>query len=304
MYEVKIPATSANLGPGFDALGIALDLYNSYIFEEIDGGIEISGFEEDFNSLENLVYKSMLETFEIIGYQPRGVRIVAECQIPMSRGLGSSAACILGGVIGANLLAGKPLSKDEIFRIATNIEGHPDNIAPALFGGFVTSIMEGEEVYYNKIDLVNGIKFVALIPDFTLSTKAAREVLPKSISYEDGVFNVGRVALLISTLQNGRYDLLNYALKDRLHQPYRGKLIQGYEEIFSKCEKLGALGVYLSGAGPTIMAIVENNNNTFFRKISNYMKLKKFNWNIIELSLNLSGALINKMVNSRMINIV
>ncbi|MDR7870101.1 MAG: homoserine kinase [Tissierellaceae bacterium] len=293
MVEVKIPATSANLGPGFDSLGLALDLYNTFTFEEKSNGVEIHGFEAQYDYENNLVYASMLKTFESIGYSPKGISINADVKIPISRGLGSSASCILGGVLGANALAGNPLSNEEILKLATDIEGHPDNIAPALFGGLVTSIMDEGEVYYNQMDIHNGLKFVAIVPDFTLSTKESREVLPSRINYKDGVFNTGRVALLLSALSNGKFDLLKHGFKDKLHQPYRGKLIQGFDIITSKCDELGALGVYLSGAGPTIMAIVNEDNNSFSKEIKLYLDFLNYNWGVMELKLNLSGSIVN-----------
>lgn len=290
MIEVRVPASSANIGPGFDALGLSLGLYNTYIFQEISRGIEINGFEEGLKEDDNLVYTSMAKTFEAIDYSPKGIRIDGNMQIPISRGLGSSAACILGGVLGANYLAGGPLSKEDVFKLAVDIEGHPDNIAPALFGGLVASIMEKNQVYYNHINISKGIKFIALIPDFTLSTEQSREILPKEISYKDGVYNVGRVALLLSALSNGRFDLLKHGLKDSLHQPYRGKLIQGFDLVSSKCEELGALGVYLSGAGPTIMAIVGDDNKNFLKEIKLYLNSLGYHWEVKELELDLVGA--------------
>lgn len=292
MVEVKIPATSANLGPGFDTLGIALEIYNTYRFKESNDCIIIKGFGDRYSNEDNLVYKSMEETFQAIGYSPKGIIIEADNQIPISKGLGSSAACILGGVIGANSLAGNILSQGEVFKLATRIEGHPDNIAPALYGGLVVSIMDGEELYYNRVDIHKGLKFVALIPDFPLSTKLAREALPSQIPHKHGVYNTGRVALLLSVLSNGRFDLLKYALKDKLHQPYRGKLIKGYDKITKKCDEFGVLGTYLSGAGPTIMAVVEEDNMNFQEKIKQYLNLLDYNWDVKELKVNLSGAVL------------
>ena len=234
----------------------------------------------------------MLKTFNEIGYSVKGIKIDMNTNIPISRGLGSSAACILGGVIGANELAGSPLSKEEILEIATDIEGHPDNIAPALFGGLVISIMEDNQILYNKIDISKGIKFVALIPDFILSTKEAREALPSTISYDEAIYNVGRVSLLLSALSNGRFDLLKFGVKDILHQPYRGKLIHGFGEIMNKCEEIGCLGVYLSGAGPTIMVIINYDDNSFITKIKKYLYSMKYKWDVKELNLDLSGSIV------------
>lgn len=290
MINIRVPATSANLGPGFDSLGIALNLYNKFSFQETSEGLEIIGSLGDEEDRDNLVYTSMLKTFDFIGYKAKGIRIHIEANIPVSRGLGSSASCILGGVMGANQIAGSPLSIDEIFKLATEIEGHPDNIAPGLFGGFISSLMEGESIYYNKIDIVQGLKFIAIIPDFTLSTKKAREVLPERILYKSAVENVSRVSLLISALSNGRFELLKPALKDNLHQPYRGKLIQGFDEVLNKIYELKGLGGYLSGAGPTIMAITTEDDNSLKKEMKAYLKSMDYNWKVIDLKVDLEGA--------------
>ncbi len=293
MIKVIVPATSANMGPGFDTLGLALNLYNIFTFKEISKGLEINGFDKEYNYENNLVYTSMLETFKEIDYTPKGISIDIESNIPISRGLGSSASCILGGVIGANELAGAPLSKEEVFQLATRIEGHPDNIAPALFGGLIVSVMDGEKILYNKVKVCSGIKFVALVPDFVLSTKEAREVLPSSISFQQGVNNISRVSLLLSALSNGRFDLLKYSFKDALHQPYRGKIIPDFFNIINKCEEMDVLGVYLSGAGPTIMCILEEDNNSFIVDIKRYLNTLKGNWGIKELYIDLEGTRIS-----------
>lgn len=291
MIKVQVPATSANLGPGFDTLGLALNLYNTFTFQEIPEGLEITGCEAKFANENNLVYTSMLKTFNRIGYSINGMKVDIKTDIPVSRGLGSSATCILGGVIGANKIAGSPLTKDEILELATEIEGHPDNIAPALFGGLVVSVMEREKIFYNQINVSKEIKFVALIPDFTLSTRDARHVLPSSVSYGDAIYNIGKVSLLLSALSNGRHDLVKIGIKDKLHQPYRGKLIPRFEEILNKCDEMGSLGVFLSGAGPTIMALIDDQDTSFTEEIQEYLKSIDYNWDVKELELNLSGAI-------------
>ncbi len=290
MIKVRVPATSANLGPGFDSLGLALNLYNNFHFEEIPSGIEIIGALDSESHRANLVYTSMLKTFDHLGYKFKGIRIKIETNIPVSRGLGSSASCILGGVMGANKIAGSPLSIEQIFNLATHIEGHPDNIAPALFGGLIASIMEDEDIYYNKISVADGLKFIALVPDFTLSTKDARAVLPRDISYKEAVENVSRVSLLISALSNGRFDLLKHSLKDNLHQPYRGKLIEGFDKVLNEVYQLNALGGYLSGAGPTIMALVDEEDKDFKKAMLNFLKSKEYNWQVMELKIESQGA--------------
>jgi homoserine kinase len=294
MIEIKIPATSANMGPGFDCLGIALNLYNHFYIEETDGALEIDCGDEAFNNSDNLIYTSMEYTYEKLnlGKLPRGLRIKCTASIPVSRGLGSSAACILGGVIGASELAGGVLSKDEILNIATEIEGHPDNLAPALFGGMIVSIMDNDRVYYERINIPQGVKFCVMIPDFKLSTKEARAVLPSSINFKDSVFNVGRVALMLAALTNGNWDLLRVACEDKLHQPYRGRLIKGYDEIISQVKNQDYMAVFISGAGPSIMAILRENDNSFMDNISNYFKNNNLPWSLKELKPEPSGSVI------------
>lgn len=292
MIKVKVPATSANIGPGFDCLGVALNLYNTFYFEEIEKGLDIQGCCEEFSNENNLIYTSMKKCFERIGYNFKGIRIIIEDDIPLSRGLGSSAACIVGGVIGANEIAGKVLSKEEILKLAVEIEGHPDNVAPAIFGGMTVAIQDEDNMHYSKINVAKGLKFYAMIPDFTLSTKESRAVLPKEIPYKDGVFNVGRVALLITALTNGEFHLLKTSCYDKLHQIYRGKLIQDFDRIKEKCEEFGSLGMFLSGAGPTLMALDEDKNNKFYTDIKGFLKTLDNKWEVKPLDIDFSGAMV------------
>jgi len=292
MIKIRVPATSANLGPGFDCLGIALNLYNTFIFEEIDKGIEFIGCSEKFKNEDNLVYTSMKKCFEKIGYTPSGIRIKMQCDIPVSRGLGSSAACILAGVMAASELAGGVLSKDEILEIAVDIEGHPDNLAPALYGGMTASIKDKEKIYVEEINLSKTLNFCALIPGFILSTEKSRSVLPKEISYKDALFNIGRTSLLIAALSNGNIEMLKIACEDMLHQSYRGKLIKNYEEITEKCKELNSKAVFLSGAGPTIMNIIDKEDKEFIEGIIEYVASFQDKWTVKPLSVDYSGAII------------
>jgi len=292
VVEVRVPASSANMGPGFDCLGVALNLYNRFQIEESGSGLLIDGCEETYRNEKNLVYVSMQKCFEKIGCGNRykGLKINVESDIPISRGLGSSAACILGGVLAANEIGRGNLNKNEILEIASEIEGHPDNVAPALFGGMTASIKDGDRVYFEKIKLPPGLKFCAIIPDFKLSTKEARAVLPDSIPYKDGVYNVGRVSLLIAALSNGNFDMLKLACKDRLHEIYRGKLIGNYNEIVEECNRLNSLCVFLSGAGPTIMAVLKEEETDFRRQMEEYLSKLECKWIIKELKSDNNGA--------------
>lgn len=293
MVEVRVPATSANIGPGFDALGIAFKYYNYYEFEEINQGLEFEGFLEEFCNKDNIVYKSMERCFNECGYKPRGLKITQlEQNVPISRGLGSSSSCIVAGLIGANKLAGNPLTQDELFSLAVEIEGHPDNVAPAFFGDLITSVMEGSKVYYNKVNIQKGIKFVALIPNFKLSTEKARSVLPKEVNFKDAVYNLSRVALMISAFASGEYDLLKVACNDKLHEQYRGNLINNFEDIVEQSKNEGALCTFISGAGPTIMSIIKDENTLYIKNIEKYLEKLDDSWQVIELEVDSEGATI------------
>ncbi|MBE6051296.1 MAG: homoserine kinase [Clostridium sp.] len=293
MIKVRVPATSANMGPGFDSLGIALNLYNEFSFEEIEEGIRFKGFPEEFCNEENIVYQSMMKCFNKAGYLVKGLEICALKQdIPVSRGLGSSSSCIVGGLVGANAILKNKFSKDELLQMAVEIEGHPDNVAPALLGDMVVAIMEKDRVYYEKIKVHDGLKFIPVIPNFRLSTKDAREVLPKQISLQDGIHNVSRSSLLVASMISGNKELLRYACKDKFHEDYRSELIPGFKELKNEAYRVGALGSYLSGAGPTIMVISDEMKKNFSEEIDKYLKAKSLSWDIYELSIDKLGAIV------------
>ena len=264
MFRVSVPATSANLGAGFDSLGLALSLYNEYEFSEEGTDLIFEGVEREFQNKDNVIFTSMQKVFLKYGYKYKGLKIkVIKQDVPISRGLGSSSSCIVAGLIGAFLIMGKEVNKEEILELAVEIEGHPDNVCPAIFGGITVSVMNDNKVFYNNIEYKDGIKFMALIPEFNLLTKTARAVLPQKVDFKDAVYNLGRAALLMSCFANGKYELLEEATKDKLHQNYRGPLIEGYEEIHNEAFKLGALAFFISGAGPTLMTIVKEDDDKF-----------------------------------------
>ncbi|WPC39331.1 homoserine kinase [Clostridium sp. JS66] len=294
MVEVRVPATSANMGPGFDCLGIAVNMYNKFIVEEIEEGLIFEGCDDKFKNEDNLIYRAMKKCFEKIGYKPTGLKIKIESEIPVSRGLGSSAACVIGGVVCANELAGRVLNNQQLLDLAVEVEGHPDNINPAFCGGMTVSISEGEEVVYNKVNIKEGIKFCALIPNFTLSTEKARAVLPKNVDYKQGIYNIGRTALLISALNNGDFHLLKFACKDKLHEDYRAQLIENFYPVKEQCEKLNCLGVFLSGAGPTIMVMLKEEDNDFTKNIQKFLNTLKSKWTVKELKIENQGVIVNR----------
>lgn len=292
MIRVRVPATSANMGPGFDAMGVALNLYNEYAFEEIENGLEFFGIEEEFCNEENVIYKAMIECFKKRNYKIKGLRIsILKNEIPISRGLGSSSSCIIGGIIGANEIMGQKLSKEELLELAVSIEGHPDNVAPALLGGIVVAIGAKGKVIYDKVRVKDDLEFIPIIPDFKLSTEKARSVLPSKICFKDGVYNVGRVALMVTALNNGNYNLLKFACDDRLHEIYRGNLIKGFDIIKKESYNNGALASFLSGAGPTIMTII-NKKNSFSNKMRDILNREGLNYSILTLYIDNKGAVV------------
>lgn len=268
MYKITIPATSANIGSGFDSLGLAVQLYNIVWMQE-DEDIKITSNDNTEVPLneENLIYSTAQNLFSLCGKTLKGLHIIQENNIPMTRGLGSSSACIVAGLLGANALMGSPLSKDDIVHYAAQMEGHPDNSTPALLGGLVTSVLFEKKVYYVKQKIETDIRLAALVPDFELSTKTARAVLPSTVPHADAVYNLSRSALMSVSIYTGSYQNLKVASDDRLHQPYRMELIPRGKDVFDAVYKAGAYAAYISGAGPTIMAMFDKNDDSFKDRI-------------------------------------
>ena len=241
--SVKVPATTANLGPGFDCLGLALPLYNEITVEEQvmpGSGIEINIIDdnETFDTLSipkdenNIVYKAIELLYNFVGQSVSDIKITIKTNIPVTRGLGSSASVIVGGLVAANELLGKPADKAVILSIASEVEGHPDNVAPAIFGGFCISSMENDgSVSYSKIPWPSDWKLNVIIPDYELDTKIARSVLPVNISIKDAAFNIRKCAMLVDAVYRQDSESMKKCLKDKLHQPYREQLIKGFKEL-------------------------------------------------------------------------
>ncbi|ARP50167.1 MULTISPECIES: homoserine kinase [Caproicibacterium] len=258
MIRIQVPATSANLGSGFDSLGIALNLFNQVWMEEADT-IDISCKDDVQVPIDehNLIYWAASQLYEECGRKLPGMKIVQLNNIPMARGLGSSSACIVAGILGANRLLGTPLDQKDLVSLATRIEGHPDNVAPAIEGGLVASAIEGEKVYSVSVPVSEKIRFVVFIPPFELKTEKARSVLPDTYSRADAVYNLSRSALMTASLFSGNLENLRVAVQDRIHQPYRCGLIANYDDVYRMSYELGTLGTCVSGAGPTIISMVK-----------------------------------------------
>ncbi len=265
--NLSVPATTANLGPGFDCIGAALTLSNEFKFTRLNRGefsitvtgTEAAGVKTDSS---NLVYQAFVKLYQYIDIIPPPVNIEIKLGVPLARGLGSSATAIVGGLVGANQLAGEPLSQSQLMELAIAIEGHPDNVVPALIGGcrLATTNQTGWEIC--DIPWHEDVLLVVAIPNFELSTEEARSVLPTQVSRADAIFNTAHLGLLLRGLATGRGDWLAAALQDKLHQPYRQKLITGYDAVNSAAMNAGAYGMVISGAGPTLLALTDQAHST------------------------------------------
>lgn len=255
---VRVPATTANLGPGFDALGLALDLWNETEFVRTDDArLEVIIQGEGEGSLptdeQNLIVASALQIFARLGESPGGLRVRCINRIPLTSGLGSSSAAMLAGMLGANALLDEPLSRDEILRIAVENEGHPDNLVPAMLGGLVASVFQNDRLIVRKLT-VSPMAITVVFPDFYFPTSMARQILPERVARQDAVFNLSRAVLVIKAFETGDLALLGEVMEDALHQPYRLPLIPGAQEAMQAARRAGASAVALSGAGPSLIA--------------------------------------------------
>ncbi|MFA7575174.1 MAG: homoserine kinase, partial [Arcobacteraceae bacterium] len=254
MVKVRVPATTANLGSGFDCLGMALSLYLDIEMEKIDCGFvfqaEGEGSEILSSDRDNLIYKAASLVIEKIGLNPEkeGIKISIRNEIPVERGLGSSASAIIGGILAAAELYDLDITREEVLQMAFSLEGHLDNIVPALIGGFTISYRDQKgQIKWVKLDIPHDLRAVVGIPPFTLSTEEMRKVLPKNVSLQDAVDNLSKSALLVNALQQSKWDLIPEAMQDRIHQPFRLPFIKGAKNIFSEVQKSGIAGVALSG---------------------------------------------------------
>lgn len=294
MIQVKIPATSANLGPGFDCLGLALQLHNiitvetNQSFKITLGGSYYDGIPTNES---NLVWQTMCRFWELIHYPTPSIALTLENNIPPSRGLGSSSAAIVGGLVAANALAGSPYSKYELLQVANTIEGHPDNVTPALYGGITLSIPTDGGILPRVLSQAPNFKTVVVIPNTHLNTAKARGILPPDVSRKDAVFNIAHVGLLVEAIIREEYALLKEGMRDTLHQKQRAVLIPGLLETLEAALQAGAYGAALSGSGPTLMAIIpESVQNDVSQRMITVMEQYGINAQAIVLDIDTKGA--------------
>ncbi|RPJ26418.1 MAG: homoserine kinase [Chloroflexi bacterium] len=295
---VRVPATSANLGPGFDSLGIALDLWNEAEFtptndKKISLTIEGEGREKLSTGASNAIVDAALQVYNLAGKPYHGMQIHCLNRVPLGSGLGSSSAALLTGMLGANAMLGEPFSREEILKLAIETEGHPDNVAPAMLGGLVASIIHDSHVVSLRLTLTDQrapIHITVVFPDFDFPTKQARLLLPKQIELKDAIYNISRAVIVTEAFRLGDLDMLNEAMSDKLHQPYRLPLIPGAPEAMEAAKQAGASAVALSGAGPSLIAFSSNSDSAIGEAMKRAFEAAGLQARVFQLAMSDHGA--------------
>ena len=287
MIRVKVPATSANLGVGFDCMGLALDWQGVFTFRFDGPEFMISGCPKAYQNKDNLVYHAFARTLMALGKRVPVVQIHIDTPIPVARGLGSSASCIVAGVLGAVAYSGQKLPLQELLRLATLLEHHPDNVAPALYGSLCASFMENGMPYTAQFAVHEKFRFVTIIPDYEVRTEDARRILPSDMSYADAIYQMGRCATLGKALERGDEEMVRHACIDRMQEPYRSRLIPEYDEVKRLCMDLGALAFVISGSGSTMLAVcTADTGGKLCRQLSERFR----SWQVLELKAAAEGG--------------
>jgi len=289
--KVRVPCSTSNIGPGFDCLGCALSLYADFTCEIIEEGLEITGCPEAYRNENNLFVQAYRYAERYMGVKSAPLRVRIETEVPVSRGLGSSSTLLAGGVTAANALNGSPLSDWELVKLCNELEGHPDNVAPAVLGGMcVSMIHEGAPVTV-PVKVPENVGFIALIPNVETETRAMRAVLPKEVALQDAVFNASRLAVMLHAFREGDIALIAKALDDRLHQPYRRHLMPEYDRAEAAALEAGCAAFCISGSGSTCLAIVDAAlEDAAVEKIRTALKDSEFDWRVHALKIAPVGA--------------
>jgi homoserine kinase len=293
MISVRVPATSANLGPGYDAVGLALSLAMRISLDRAPAPmVEVHGIGTDLipRGPDHPAYRAARFVADLVGESDAHFHLVQENAIPPARGLGGSAAALVGGAVAANDLLGRSMAAPDLLNLVCELDGHPDNAAPALLGGLVIGTLTPEGISAVRLE-PKGLKAVVAVPDFIVSTTAARRALPEKIPHKDASFNVGRAGLLLGALATGEYELLRVAMQDRLHQPYRSHLVPGLEDVIEAALENGAYGACLSGSGPTVLAFAPGEHgHAVARAMQATFEKRKVRAERWVLDVDLSGA--------------
>lgn len=296
-FLVRVPASSANLGPGFDSLGLSLPLYTTLrvtpqaVTEVVPLGPQLAGTPADPG---NYVYRAMKLAARRAGRDLPPLRLEIETEIPLARGLGSSAAALVGGIVAANALLGRPLDPAALLDLAAREEGHPDNVAPALLGGIVVATLGDGGTAHVRLEPPPHLGVTVLVPDFELPTSRARAALPESYTRADAVHALSHTGLLVGALAQGRLDLLRGAMQDRLHQPWRAALVPGLADILANAADHGALGAALSGAGPTVLCLRDTREDPagLHRYLRGVLRGHGLTGRVLDLSVDTVGTVV------------
>jgi homoserine kinase len=296
--HIKVPATTANLGPGFDALGLALDLWNEAEFiatddRKISLKIEGEGKGKLPTDANNTVIDAALQVYDLMGKPCTGMQVRCVNRVPLSSGLGSSSAAMLTGMLGANAMLGNPFSREEILKLAIETEGHPDNVAPAMLGGLVASIIHESHVVSLRLTLTGQrtpIHITVVFPDFDFPTKQARAILPKQVERKDAIYNISRAVIVTEAFRTGDLNMLGEAMTDKLHQPYRLPLIPGAQEAMDAMKRAGASAVALSGAGPSLIAFSSKRETAIGEAAKRAFAESGLNSRVYKLKISRKGA--------------
>ena len=295
---VRVPATSANLGPGFDALGLALNLWNEAIFtptknNKISLTLEGEGKDKLPTGANNAIVDAALQIYDLAGKPCTGMQIHCTNRVPLGSGLGSSSAAMLTGMLGANAMLGQPFSREEILKLAIETEGHPDNVAPAMLGGLVASIIHESHVVSLRLTLTSQrtpIHITIVFPDFDFPTKQARALLPKQVERRDAIYNISRAVIVTEAFRVGDLAMLREAMTDKLHQPYRIPLIPGAQAAMDAMKRAGASAVALSGAGPSLIAFSSQRETAIGKAGQRAFAEAGLNARVFKLRINRKGA--------------
>ncbi|WP_283679567.1 homoserine kinase [Lentilactobacillus sp. Marseille-Q4993] len=299
MIKIKVPATSANISVGFDCLGVAVAYYSTFEFDKSATKLEISGCDPKYQTADNLVYQAFERGCQYLEQPVPNVSIKIDSDVPVARGLGSSAVCIVAGLRAASAWFNDGISEADLLMLATEMEGHPDNVVPAILGGLQMSFLDNDEVpQVVSYQISDKLKFIAIIPDYPVSTDDAREALPKQLSYSDAVNQVSHFGLLIRALETGNLSQIKIAFNDKMHEPYRSKLIPDYDSVSNSVnENSGAF--YISGSGSTMMAIADNNDQV--TAITTALQEKHPEWRINEVAIDNTGVVSEVIDNGKVL---
>lgn len=287
MIKIRVPATSANLGIGFDCLGMAINQFATFYFSK-HHELMITGCEPGYDTENNLVYHAYLRTIKHLQRNPDPLRIHVDSDIPMSRGLGSSASFIVAGVLAAYHLTNTPYQTEEIIQLCTELEGHPDNVVPAILGGLVASMQSNKSIETHVYPVHSNYHFVIFVPDFTLSTQVARDALPEYIAHHEAVENQTKLLFALHSFADGNQDLLKECLDDALHEPYRKQFIPEFDTIKDIVRNTGGLTAIISGSGPTLLGIYTN--DIPLGALRHHIHRLKYQWNVLEVTIDTKGA--------------